>query len=48
MDKKTDFLKKFIVLFSLFCSASAFAQFFEQNPEVLDTADLVVTYSHLW
>lgn len=35
------------LLFSL-VGLFSFAQFFEQNPEVLDTADLVVTYSHLW
>lgn len=48
MDKKVDFLKKFIALFFLFCSVHASAQFFEQNPKVIDTAELLVTYSHLW
>ncbi|HAH57502.1 MAG: GLPGLI family protein [Lentimicrobium sp.] len=48
MDKKADFLKWIIGLFFLSCSVGAYPQFFEQNPKVLDTAALVVTYSHLW
>ena len=37
----------FTLLFTI-AGIIAFAQFFEQNPKVIDTADLVVTYSQLW
>ena len=47
--KSLNYLKKLslTLLFSMF-GIFAFAQFFEQNPKVIDTADLLVTYSHSW
>jgi len=46
--KTTLFSLSATVLLILSCTNSVNAQFFDQNPKVLDTANLLVTYSLLW